>query len=97
MTRIPKSGGPRRQTRRRRLLLVAGYSLTTSLIAPTLHAAHCSTGKNGFTAGLFSVKSALPFLGDRYVQVKPNARKPATPAPDTEPSQPPTALSGDPR
>ena len=85
------------QSRKHRLLLAAGLILTIGAIPPTLDAANCSAEENRLKAVVYSVKRVLPFLGDRCVQVKPTERKSATPVPDADPSQNPTALPGDPR
>lgn len=89
--------GAKLQRRRQRLLLAAGCSLTSSLLASTLHAANCNAKKDGISTGLFAVRSALPFLGGRYVQVKTTEERFAAPVAEREPSQPPTALTGDSR
>jgi hypothetical protein len=93
--KIASSG--RNRTRRRRYLLAAGYSLTSSLIATTLQAEQPGDGKKELRTGVYPVKSALPFLPDRYLQVRPLKRKPEAPAGSAEPIQSPTALSGDTR
>ena len=85
------------QSRRYDLLLCARVILPAGLAAPTLEAANCSAGENWLTAGVYSVKSVLPFLGDRYVQFRPGEQKPVSPTPDAASSQHPTALSGGPR
>ncbi len=77
-TQITRSGVTHTLYRRRRLLLAATYSLTSSLIAPTLYAAHCSMPKNGTQTGTCWYKSALPFIGDRCVRIKPSERTLAT-------------------
>lgn len=74
--RIARSNGRCATDRRRSLLLAATYGLTSSLIAPTLHAAHCSTRKNDHGTNTFLVTSALPFIGDRGVQIKPSSAWP---------------------
>ena len=93
-TRVSNSRNP---IRRRRYLLAAGYSLTSILIAPTLQAEQSGAREDGFNSGVYPVPSALPFLRDRYVEVKPRKEEPVTPARSADPSQPPTALYGDPQ
>jgi hypothetical protein len=87
-----------RRLRSRKYLLVlsAGGILTAGPVAPTSKAANCNAGENGLNVGVYAVKSVLPFLGDRCVQIKPVEKKP-TPLPNRNPSQHPKALSGDPR
>lgn len=87
----------RNRDRRRRYLLAAGYSLTSSLIAPTLQAEQFGDWKGELRTGVYPVRSALPFLPDRYLQVRPLNRKAEASASSAEPKQPPTALSGDTR
>jgi len=69
-TRITKRGVRHTSNCRRTLLRAATYSLTSSLIAPTLHATHCNAPKNGLDIGIYGLRSALPFIGDRYVPVR---------------------------
>ena len=101
MRRKQKTGTCKRirrcQIRSFRLVMSASVILAIATVAPTLEAANCSAGENGLNAGAYSVKSVLPFLDDRCVQVKPVEKKPAPPVPNLNPSQHPTALSGDPR
>jgi len=87
----------RLQSRRHLLVTNASVILTTGMVAPTLEAANCSPGEHGFNAGANFAKSALPFLGDRCVQIKPVETKPAPPVHNPNPSRHPTALSGDPQ
>lgn len=65
-------------SRRRRYLLAAAYGLTSSLVAPTVHTAQCGTQKNGARTGVYRVQSALPFRGDRCVQVATDGERSAS-------------------
>jgi hypothetical protein len=94
-TRIARSNVRYATYRRRKLLLVATYCLTSSLIAPTLHAAHCSTPKNDPGASTYLIQSALPFIGDRCVQIKPNESTPPMVDRVAKPSQTRATPSGD--
>lgn len=95
MTKITRRNARHMPNRRSQLLLAATYGLTSSLIAPTLNAAHRSAPKNGLGINIYCVQSALPFFSDRCVQVKSNAREPATSALVADPNQLPTTPSGD--
>jgi hypothetical protein len=87
----------RNRSRRRRYLLAAGYSLTSSLIAPTLQAEQAGDGRKELRTGVYPVKSALPFLPVRYLQVIARKKGTDTSAGSAEPTQPPTTPSGDTR
>jgi hypothetical protein len=78
-----------------KLLLAATYSLTSSLIGPTLHAADRSAPKNSLDIGIYCYMRALPFLGDRCVRVKRDRASAATPAGRAKPSLTPITPPGD--
>jgi hypothetical protein len=79
-TRITRRSVTHTSNCRRTLLQAATYSLTSSLIAPTLHAADCNAPNNGIDIGAYRVRGVLPFLEDRYVPVRRQKGPPATPA-----------------
>ena len=54
---------------RRRLVGAAAYCLTSSLIASTGHAGHCSSEGQGYLSGGYPIRSALPYIGVRHVTV----------------------------
>jgi hypothetical protein len=96
-TRITRSCVRSDTYRRRKLLLAATYGLTSSLVAPTLHAGHCSTPENDHGASIYLIKSALPFIGDRGVRIQPNERAASTLARVAKPSRTRTTPPGDTR
>jgi len=61
-TRITKKSVRNNSNWRPTLMQAATYSLTSSLIAPTLHAAQCNAPKNGLDIGVYRFTSAFPFF-----------------------------------
>jgi hypothetical protein len=80
-----------------RLLTTAAFTLTIGVNPPALEAANCNAMENLLTTGVYPVESALPFLRDRCVEVKPLRNKTATPVRNSDPSHDRTIVSGDPR